>query len=431
MDETKFQERILNLQEGYAGDMKRIADGVCEMKEIGKKVQEKYDEQHRLIDELVKGNDVTAESLKAMGVRQDDLTKSIKEELTRRGSWSRPGAEEEKREALEGLGKFLYSLYMKDEEVLAPEREKSQKWVQETGQKGLTTGGAATGAELIPPDYVPTIIRLAEDAAVVRPLCQQVPMRSTTKTFPSLGSVTAAYESEEAASSPQTPATALVTLTAKTARALVPLSEEFQDDADPDSFTALAPIFARRIARLSDAQIIDGTGSPFTGILNVAGTISVLPGTAGVGDAIEDVDWTDLSTVVGSLTTESLINARWVLHRTVMTALRNRTRGSSDAAFVFSAPGQGIPALMWGFPWLLSDDAPPTAGASADLDHEFMFLGNLQNTMFGLRRSFEVAISKDFAFDKMQLHLRVAERHAFVVPAGLVSAFGILQTSSD
>jgi len=296
--------------------------------------------------------------------------------------------------------------------ALAPE------WV-----RGLTEGTDSEGGHLVPQIFIPELVRLIEERAVMRNRVRTIPMTTDESKLPSLVSSMSVYwpgESQETTESDA--AFGEVKLTAKTCAAMTHASLELAEDAQIDLADLLATLFAEALADEEDKQILNGTGAPFTGILNHA---SANITTMGTGlDAFTDVSFNDIADVIGSVSSKAKRNAMFYLHRTILTILMKVRDLNHQYIWGPANPASNIPPTIWGYPYVESDQMPYTSAAAT----KFIAFGNPQYTFLGDRKKMTVKASDEVGFKTGDRYWKVTERIAVVV--GIPAAYGVLKTAA-
>ena len=171
------------------------------------------------------------------------------------------------------------------------------------------------------------------------------------------------------------------TLTAKKATGYTPINEETLADANVSLVNWITNLFANMVANTEDREFFTGDGTNFTGILNHSSATTV---TLGSGDTTyASTDFSDLLDMQSQLSEGHDKNARYVLHKTVLNALRKKS--DSNNRYLYQNPGQGVPGMIWDRPYVTSEVMPKTSDSSQN-DTEFMVYGDLSHYALGIRQ---------------------------------------------
>lgn len=289
-------------------------------------------------------------------------------------------------------------------------------------KRSLAEGTDSAGGYLVPEIFVPELLRVVELTGVMRPLVRTMPMATDTSNIPSLSSgMTVYWPAENQTITQADPVFGTVQLLAKTMAALTSASMELEEDSQLALAALLVELFGEAIADEEDAQIISKNASPFTGIMFESNVNQV---TMGSGDtAFSNVDFNDIADLMGQITSKAQQNARFIMHRSILTILQ-KVRDANHQ-YIWSPPTGGNPATIWGYPYSLSDQAPSTTGVSTN----FIAFGNPKYCILGDRRRITVARSSEAGFKQNETFWKVTERIAVKSPA-IPSAFARLRTAA-
>jgi len=184
------------------------------------------------------------------------------------------------------------------------------------------------------------------------------------------------------------------TLTLKKLGAIVTMTSELLEDTEIDLVSFMASRVAEGFARAEDQAFFigDGTGAfgDFTGLLESSDVNEVtLAGTTFASMTAED-----LIDMVDQTPSGALANAKFFLHRTIMSVVRKLREDAVSAAdgagaFIYQAPSQSGPATIWGYPTVLVE-AMPAIGDTA-VDTSFVLFGDLRKAcIFGYKGALKV-----------------------------------------
>jgi HK97 family phage major capsid protein len=131
-----------------------------------------------------------------------------------------------------------------------------------------------------------------------------------------------------------------------------------------------------------DNQVLNGSGSPFDGILLDANVNEVVMASGDTNFA--DITGDYLSKMISKLSVNKLANAKFVMHRTVLHYLRIVKAGTASG-YQWANMAAGEPASVWGYPYLISEKAPAATDSTAETDVSFVAFGNFKNYAIGQR----------------------------------------------
>lgn len=356
-----------------------------------------------------------------------------------KGKWR----ETEPEKALaEGIGRFVWALRRRDTKSLqamgalpnvvhALNEWEADEWViGSDGKKTVGTalrGDATTGSYLIPAEYAREVLRIAYSASAMAPLVRNVPMTARTVYWPSeLATLTYSWPTDEStAKTEKSPTFSQKTLSAKTAAGFITITEEINEDAVIDLGTYFRDVFGNAWGYEFDTQVMAANAAPFTGVLYDSG-VNVITLDSGM-TTVAQATCAHLKKLIASLTTQAKrVGARFIMHPTVFDAFCSER--DANGQYIVQRPGEGAPAMIFGYPYTLCDAMPDatTAGASKG----FVAFGNPQYLIHGDLRGFEFRVY-DQTVDNMQydkIFLRARLRQAFLV--GLPAGFGVLKTAA-
>jgi len=335
-------------------------------------------------------------------------------------------------DAKQKMATFVKALYNRDMQTLA-------------SFKAMNEGTGSAGGFLVPDEFAAEVNRIVEDFGLVAKLGRKYPMVSDTLYVPRLStSVSVYWPGENTAGTASQPVLAQVSLLAKTIVGITPMSNELLADANIDTVSFLAELFAEAIAGEIDSQGLAGTGAPFTGILSDSGVTVVQPANGGGQSTFTGASTPDLCRdMIANVKPWSLQGAGFIMHRTIWAVIQEKKASSGGdyfaSAFGVMAPNatQSFPSaqagVLWGYPVYLSDKMPALSASAAST--KYIIFGNLKHVWVGVRAGMTVDISKeatvgsDSLFEKNMSAVRVTQRVAVAV--GLPAAFSVLKTAAS
>jgi HK97 family phage major capsid protein len=285
------------------------------------------------------------------------------------------------------------------------------------GRTALSEGTAGQGGYLVPDEYEPVILAFArEKSQIALPLCWVLPMGSDTKRVPAEASgADVAWTAEATAATESTgPTVGEAVLAAKRLTGYKEASNELIDDSMFDIVSWLTELFGEAIGLELDNQVLNGTGSPCSGVLTAKAGYSVVMGSGSAAFSMLGGD--DLSSMLSKLKESVLGNAYFVLHRTVFHYVR--TIKNADGTYMYGPLMGPDPQSIWGLPYIRSEKAPSTSGASTAL----AVLGNFKFFVIGRRQGDMKLFVNPYSLDKEnQTRFKVETRWGLAV--GQANAF--------
>jgi len=263
------------------------------------------------------------------------------------------------------------------------------KALTEVERKAMSEGTDADGGFIVPEYFSNEIIRVANDYGVVRRLARHWPMKSLTQHVPSASGVTAYRISENTKATSSKATLSEVVLTAQKLAALIPISNELLEDADPDLVNLLTILAAEALAGKEDEWGLKGLAAT-EGIFQGSDVTGVTMGST--KDAFTDATADDLLDMQNELKSKAVGGARYVMHHTVLNIFRKLKSTLSGDYIVQQPAGSGITTL-WTLPVELSDALPAASDSAAST--KFVALSNFNYMLFGDRKQITMSISDE------------------------------------
>lgn len=247
----------------------------------------------------------------------------------------------------------------------------------------LDTATPGTAGYLVPPaEFIAEVYRIAEtEYGVARREMRYIPKSGAgdTITVPALGtSVSSFWTGQGVAKTSTEPSFNLPTVTLKKLAAIVPWTDEFEEDMGVNAIQLLATLFAESLAKMEDEAFFKGDGTStyggFTGILNTVATNDVTLASA----SIEDLTAEKLLDMQDETPAGALQGAKYYMHRSVLSIVRKLRTNNGTGDFIYQAPGAGQPATIWNYPVEIVEAMPSVS--DDDADTAFIIFGNLKNT---------------------------------------------------
>ena len=227
------------------------------------------------------------------------------------------------------------------------------------------------------------------------------------------------------------------------------IQKELLQDAAVPILQYLTEQVARAVAKEEDKQFFNGTGSPFTGIINTSGINSVYQGGSSTSGktGFANISWVDLVNLAQSLNTDAQENAAFFVSQSVYGALRQEA-SATRPIWNFGAPigmagQQGISAVtgkpielpksVWSpLDWplyVIGNGVLPTSAAST----VSVVFGNTQRAVLGVRQDLTME-TFDQSYNGRSRRSTPTRARLLRACCGRVpvpGAFGVLKTSAS
>lgn len=242
-------------------------------------------------------------------------------------------------------------------------------------EKALATAPDAVGGYLVDTELANEIQRLATEYGVARREMNVVTLSRNSMRIPrALTDINVYWTGEGVQKTSTSPTFDQVNLTLGKLAAIVPMTDEFIEDAEFDIFGYIAEVAAEKIAEKEDLAFFTGDGSgtfnSITGLLESANVNEVIL----TGSTFASMDADDLSDLKDATHPAGITNGKFYMHRTIMSLVRKLQ--DNEGAYIYQAPSASGPGTIWGYPVVevevfpaVSDSAPETS---------FVLFGNLR-----------------------------------------------------
>jgi len=287
----------------------------------------------------------------------------------------------------------------------------------------MQEGTASEGGYLVPDEYQMDLIQLARDRSFALNECTIVNMSRDTIKLPKEASlVSVAWTSEEGGITESEPTMGEVQLSAKRLDGYAKVSNELLQDSAIDIVGMLTEQFAYAIGLELDNQVLNGTGSPVSGVLTAAAGYSVVMSSGKTNFSSINAD--NLSEMISKMDEGYQANARYIFNKLIMHYIR--ILKDSNNAYIYAKPGNGTPGTIWEFPYFQSAKAPSTSGANT----AFVSFGNFKYFYIG-RRLGAMALDIDpyGLFTTYQTRFRMVTRWGLAI--AMAKAFVRLLTAAS
>lgn len=337
-------KEILSKEQGEAAEQADVVEEVAPVEEV--------------LDEKALGDAIA----KAVAERVDAITSKIAEKFVEGVAESRKKAfDTGKSQAGKGDEKtrnFMKAIFTNDHTTL----------------KDIAGTGDSIGGYLIPTELMTEVLRIAEKQyGKARQYFRYLPFTGpgNERRIPALASSVAVSWTDEGGQKQSTaPTFDVVTQTLKKLAAIVPMTDEIIEDSQINLTALVAELFAEAVAKEEDAQFFNGTGAPWTGILNNGDVNSVYTAANAATSTTAD----ELLAMIDATPTGALDGAAFFMHRSMFSVLRKLKSGGTGE-YLVSTPTSDGPASIWGYPIVLSDSFPTSATSGIGLP--IALFGNL------------------------------------------------------
>jgi HK97 family phage major capsid protein len=203
------------------------------------------------------------------------------------------------------------------------------------------------------------------------------------------------------------------------------VSDELLEDSMVPLAAYFRDIFGEAFGYQFDKEVLQGSGSPHTGILTAAGKSLGL----GAGQtSFQDINLDDMYDAVAKLST---VNARtggkWMIHCTVFDILRKLKDANGN--YIYQQPNGTQPGSLCGYPYIISDGM---VSVSDDAKSKaFIAFGNPKGYLWGNRTQIEFKVfdQTTHAVEYDEVLFRGRVRWAFGM--GLANTFVAISTAAS
>jgi HK97 family phage major capsid protein len=218
------------------------------------------------------------------------------------------------------------------------------------------------------------------------------------------------------------------------------MTRELLEDEEIDLFAFVGERVAQGFAKAEDLAFFIGDGSgtygSFTGVLKHASANIVTMASTKV--AFSQMTADDLLDMQDATPTEALANGKYYMHRSILSIVR-KLKGS-DGQYIYQAPGEGLPATIWGKPVVIVE-AMIASSASA-VSTKFVIFADLKKaTILGYKGAisadrFNAGVVRNVA-DNADINLITTDREAirWVERVGMIvlqpTAITVLKTAAS
>lgn len=331
-----------------------------------------------------------------------------------------------------------YKINPQADEKLQLEKTKRQRFVEllrlihskqyeKIMTQALSEGVNADGGYLVPEEVRKDILHFVNEYGVMRRLCtffDLTDQKTDNLLIPRLlADVSVSWVNEKNLIPESNPQFEDVSLQLRKLAAISTVTEELLDDSLVVLYDFLMERFGEKIAYAEDYQGFSGTGAPFTGILNCAGTASVT-----LDGGISSISYDNLVDMQ-SLSSVKLKGARWFASPSVFGECRKIKDTSGNP--ILQTPNNSPISTMMGYPIEIVDAMPSVSqlqpGSSFLAFGNARHLGMIGKGEIAFKISDTAVVGNTSMFEVGEQALRVMER----VGTGVLlpSGFSVAKTS--
>lgn len=289
----------------------------------------------------------------------------------------------------------VLALAFKDAEAIASLRQRA----------AMAEGAATTGGNFVPLEYEWELIQLVRESSFALNACTVIPMGSLSLQLPSETTLcTAAWISEAGAITASDPVIGKVTLTAqKLACLTTAMSNELLADSMIDIPSWLSEQFGYAIVQELDNQVLNGTGSPVSGVMTAAAGYSAVmaTGSTSTSNIYADI----FRNAMRKLSVKDAVKASWVFGKDTRFYLETLKNSQTDYVYRMPNSDQFGAGNLWGRPVNEVAQAP---AATATASTPIAVFGDFKQFYIGNRRglgSIDVDPYSSFAADGTRFRL--------------------------
>lgn len=259
--------------------------------------------------------------------------------------------------------------------------------VQFKADLGTPLTGDATGTDaqyLVPQTmYETEILRTLMTQSEIIPRFRMKPMTGRLHRYPVESTqLSLTYVTNEVTDKTESnPTWTYVDLECETFATWIGVTDELMEDTFADIGAQIRVQAMEAYKNTVEEQLLDGSGSPFTGILQDTSVNSL----SMTGNSFNDVSWSDCLNLIEQLTTsKKRQGAVFMMHPTIWDLLAQEQDAMGRYYFL---PTQAVPRSISAYPVLLSDNMPELTDSAAST--AFIAFGDPRYTLYGIRMGLE------------------------------------------
>jgi HK97 family phage major capsid protein len=166
--------------------------------------------------------------------------------------------------------------------------------------------------------------------------------------------------------------------------AIIGFTSELLEDSEIDLWSFVSGRVAENMAYKEDLAFFMGDGTAtygsFTGLVKQTTTVNQVVAT---GSTFASLTADDLLNMIDATPIGALRNAKFYMHRTIMSIIRKLK--DDNGQYIFQRPSEGGPATIWGYPVRLVE-VMPTSTQVDQTEEPFILFGDLrQGAVFGAK----------------------------------------------
>lgn len=390
------------LKRGYttSEELKEVRKSWKELDEENKKV---FGDDYAKFKELKVDDDEEDEDVDEGGVETEEVEKQLKTLLKKQGKEIKEEVQDEivqkvnelfkehKKMAETKSGYYEDSVAEKRKSINAKTRALAEAIVKQDDRKlkemSTDSSGSPYAGYTVDSELSAEIRRLITEYGVARREMMSVQLSKGSYKANNLATDVSVYWVDEAGSIESTEAVlGQETLELKKLATIATMTSELLEDSEIDLSAFLLERVAEGMAGKEDKAFFKGDGSSsygsFTGLLeNDDVNETTLSGTS-----FDSMTADDLIAMVDDTPQGALRNAKFYMHRTIMSIVRKLKDDNND--YIYQAPSQGGPATIWGYPVVLVEAMPDKN--DSDADTSFVLFGDLKKAcIFGYKGGIE------------------------------------------
>jgi len=242
----------------------------------------------------------------------------------------------------------------------------------------MDAGTNAEGGYLVPDEFAFDIVDIGRDRTFALNQCTVVPMSSDTLKLPTELTLASVNWVAEAAQMTQgEPTFGQVTLTTKDLTGYAIATNQLLRDSAIDVVSLLTEQFSYGTLLELDNQVLNGTGSPVSGVLTAAAGKSVVMAT-GLSN-FSSISFGNINEMISLIPAGLDYNLTMIFNKSIKRFLRDVK--DSNNRYILNDPGAITPGTVWEVPYITSSKGPSSTGAST----AFVVVGNFKYFYIGRR----------------------------------------------
>lgn len=292
------------------------------------------------------------------------------------------------------------------------------KWLREAKTKGLVEGTDSAGGYLVPPEYSNQIFQIQQKFTSLANKAMNITVgRDSFKGISLANDISVSWVDEGATIPEGTISFGQPVVIIKKLGVLVKISNELIEDAQANLDPLLSALVARAILKELDNQLINGTGAPFTGVLNEANIVNVVS-SAALADV---VNYDDIVDVEDAISSDLVLDSSFALHRTIAGILKKKKDSTGRPLGIIDPKAHTLDEL----PYIVSERMPHAVTASQPI----LLYGDWQNVIVAKRKTLSLQILKEKYADTDQVGFKFIARYGIKTMAP--EAFVVLKTAAS